>query len=42
LVNLWILLKDTPESKYSLSPLGKELSKKLIELAHWWGSNQKQ
>ena len=38
LVSLGILLKDTPESKYTLSPLGKDLSHRLIELAHWWGS----
>ncbi|MBX9809973.1 helix-turn-helix transcriptional regulator [Candidatus Gracilibacteria bacterium] len=38
LVELGILLKNTPDSKYSLSPLGKDLSNRLIDLAHWWGT----
>ncbi len=37
LVTTWILLKDTPDSRYSLSPLGQDLSERLIGLAHWWG-----
>ncbi|MBC7498435.1 helix-turn-helix transcriptional regulator [Candidatus Gracilibacteria bacterium] len=41
LVTEGILLKNTPDSRYSLSPLGQDLSKKLIQLADWWGKNQK-
>lgn len=37
LVESGIILKNTEGGKYCLSPLGKELSHKLIELSHWWG-----
>lgn len=40
LVTAGVLLKNTPDSRYSLSPLGQDLSKKLIQLADWWGKNQ--
>ena len=42
LVTEWILLKNTPDSRYSLSPLGHELSQKIIELADWWGQQQQE
>ncbi len=40
LVATGVLLKNTPDSRYSLSPLGQDLSKRLIALADWWGKNQ--
>ena len=42
LVTEGILLKDAPESKYSLSPLWKELSQKMLDLAHWWWEKQEK
>ncbi|NRH21053.1 helix-turn-helix transcriptional regulator [Candidatus Gracilibacteria bacterium] len=41
LVSLGILLKNTPDSRYTLSPLGHDLSQRLIDLAHWWGEQKK-
>jgi DNA-binding HxlR family transcriptional regulator len=38
LVESGILLKDKKTGHYTLSSLGKELSNKLIELSHWWGT----
>lgn len=40
LVTAGILLKNTPDSRYSLSPVGQELSRRLIELADWWGNTK--
>jgi DNA-binding HxlR family transcriptional regulator len=41
LVEIGILKKNTENGKYCLSPLGKELSHRLIDLSHWWGSQKK-
>ncbi len=42
LVTAGILLKNTPDSRYSLSPLGQDLSKQLIRLADWWGKESEK
>lgn len=35
-----ILDKNTDTGTYTLSPRGKDLSKKLIELAYWWAESK--
>lgn len=32
------LLSKNENGKYELTPLGKELTEKLMNVAHWWGS----
>ncbi len=34
------IVKKSETGNYTLSKLGKELSEKLIEVAHWWGEKK--
>ncbi len=35
------ILEKSESSEYTLSPLGQELSRRLIDLADWWGEAKK-